>query len=99
MEIHVVGREIVEGWRREEGWDIVKGLLGGAKTCTVTVVVRPDDVSVVGRGIERLEEGLRGDLEVKGGNGLKVMVTMEDEEEKMKAEGVDESVRWKLWKF
>lgn len=42
MEIHVVGREIVEGWRREEGWDVVKRLLGGAKLCRVTVVVNSE---------------------------------------------------------
>ena len=46
MEISVVGREIVESWRRLEGWEAVVRMLDGCKRCVVRVNVREGDVRI-----------------------------------------------------
>ena len=46
MEISVVGREVVESWKRLEGWEAVVRMLDGCKRCVVRVNVREGDVRI-----------------------------------------------------
>ena len=61
-----MGREIVESWRREEGWDVVVGLLGSTQRCKVGVKVQDGDAWVWQKG----SEGWVANGESKEGLGL-----------------------------
>ncbi len=60
VEIAVVGREIVERWRSEEGWEAVIALLNECKRVDVKVVIQEGDAWI---------GNLNGDVHEWGANG------------------------------